>query len=224
MNKEIFSRTIGLLGEDTFSKLQTKKVFIAGLGGVGGTAFEALVRTGVKKFIIIDKDVVALSNLNRQLLYVENDVNKAKVEVAKNHALAINSIVEIEAVQDDIKNVKEIDADFIVDCIDDVNAKIYLIKYALDRNIPLITSMGMANKMDPSKIKIASLNKSTVDPLAKKVRYELKQAGVDYSNVICCYSDESPKKDGNKLHSLMMVTSTAGLHIANYVVQALKRN
>ena len=224
MNKEIFSRSIGLLGEEAFGSLQNKTVFIAGLGGVGGTAFEALIRTGVKKFIIIDKDVVAFSNLNRQLLYVENDIGKSKVEVAKNRALSINSEVEIIALQDDVKNIGEINADFIVDCIDDVNAKIYLIKYALEHNIPLITSMGMANKMDPSKIKVASLNKSTVDPLAKKVRYELKKANVDYSNVICCYSDEAPIKDGNKLHSLMTVTSTAGLHIANYVVQTLKRN
>ena len=224
MNKEIFSRTIGLLGEDAFNNLQSKTVFIAGLGGVGGTTFEALVRTGVKKFIIVDKDVVAFSNLNRQLLYVESDVNKSKVEVAKSRAQSINPEVEIEAIQDDIKNIGEIKADFIIDCIDDVNAKVYLIKYALEHNIPLITSMGMANKLDPSKIKVSSLNKSTVDPLAKKVRYELKQAGVDYSNVICCYSDESPKKDGNKLHSLITVTSTAGLHIANYVVQALKSN
>ena len=224
MNKEIFSRSIGLLGEEAFDSLQNKTVFIAGLGGVGGTAFEALIRTGVKKFIIIDKDVVALSNLNRQLLYVENDIGKSKAEVAKNRALSINSEVEIIALRDDVKNIGEINADFIVDCIDDVNAKIYLIKYALEHNIPLITSMGMANKMDPSKIKIASLNKSTVDPLAKKVRYELKKANVDYSNVTCCYSDEAPIKDGNKLHSLMTVTSTAGLHIANYVVQTLKRN
>ena len=218
----MFSRTIGLLGEESFARLQTKTVFIAGLGGVGGTTFEALVRTGVKKFIIVDKDVVQLSNLNRQLLYVQSDVNKCKVEVAKSRALSINPEVEIITIQDDIKNIGDIKADFIVDCIDDVNAKIYLIKYALEHNIPLVTSMGMANKMDPSKIKISSLNKSTVDPLAKKVRYELKQAGIDYSNVTCCYSDESPKKDGNKLHSLMSVTSTAGLHITNYVVQALK--
>ena len=224
MNKEMFSRSTPLIGEDNFVALQDKTIFIAGLGGVGGTAFEALVRTGVKKFIIVDKDVVALSNLNRQLLYVASDVNKAKVEVAKSRAQSINDEVEIIALQDDIKNIGEIKADFIVDCIDDVNAKVYLIKYALEHNIPLITSMGMANKIDPSKIKISSLNKSTVDPLAKKMRYELKQANVDYSKVMCCYSDESPIKDGNKLHSLMMVTSTAGLHIANYVVQGLKRN
>ena len=83
MNKDIFSRSIGLLGEEVFDSLQNKTVFIAGLGGVGGTAFEALIRTGVKKFIIIDKDVVTFSNLNRQLLYVANDVGISKVEAAK---------------------------------------------------------------------------------------------------------------------------------------------
>ena len=84
--------------------------------------------------------------------------------------------------------------------------------------------MGMANKVDPSRIKINSLNKSTVDPLAKKVRYELKSRGIDYTKVNAVYSDEPSLKDGNKLHSLMMVTSSAGLHIANYVVNHLKRN
>ena len=224
MNNEMFTRSINLIGEDNFKKLQDSVIFIAGLGGVGGTALEALIRSGAKKLIICDRDIVDITNLNRQLLYTQNDIGKSKVEVAKKRALSINPEVEIIAIQDDIKNIGEIKADFIVDCIDDVNAKIYLISYALNHNIPLITSMGMANKCDPSKIKVSSLNKSTVDPLAKKVRYELKQAGIDYSKVTCVYSDEVPFKDGNKLHSLMMVTSSAGLHIANYVVNNLKRN
>ena len=224
MNNEKFTRSIGLIGEDNFFRLQDKVILIAGLGGVGGTAFEALVRTGLKKFIIIDRDIVDVSNLNRQLLYVESDIGKSKVETAKNRALSISPEVEVEALQIDVKNLSDIKADFIVDCIDDVNAKVSLIKYATTHNIPLISSMGMANKCDPSKIKVATLNKSTVDPLAKKMRYELKKNNIDYSNVMCVYSDESPFKDGNKLHSLMMVTSTAGLHIASYVVNYLKRN
>ena len=224
MNKEQFSRSIGLLGKEDFARISSKTVFIAGLGGVGGTTFEALVRTGVKKFIILDRDVVAISNLNRQLLYTQNDLGKAKVIAAKERALSINPEVEIITLNDDIKNASEIKADFIVDCIDDVQGKIHLIKYALDHSIPFITSMGMANKTDPSRIKVAKLNKSSVDPLAKKVRYELKNASLDYSNVMCVYSDEAPTKIDNKLYSLMMVTSTAGLHIANYVVNVLKSN
>ena len=222
MNKDIFARNIALLGEDGFNALQNKTVFIAGLGGVGGTAFEALVRSGIKNFIIVDRDIVDPSNLNRQLLYVAEDIGHDKVEIAKKRALAINDEVNVTIYKDDVKNIKEINADFVIDCIDDVSAKIYLIQYALNHNIPFITSMGMANKTDPSKIKVASLNKSTTDPLAKKVRYELKQLGLDYSSVMCVYSDEAPFKDGNKLHSLMTVTSTAGLLIANYALNVLK--
>ena len=224
MNKELFARSIGLIGEENFAKLENKVVLIAGLGGVGGTAFEALVRTGVKKFIIIDRDKVDVSNLNRQLLYTSIDIGKYKVEVAKRRALSINPEVEVEALNFDTRYLRKIKADFIVDCIDDTEAKVILIQYASTHNIPLISSMGMANKTDPSKIKIAAVNKSTVDPLAKKMRYELKKNNIDYSNVMCVYSDETPFKDGNNLHSLMMVTSTAGLHIASYVVNYLKSN
>ena len=224
MNNDIFIRNKALIGEDNFSKLQEKVILVAGLGGVGGTAFEALVRTGLKKFIIIDKDVVDYSNLNRQLLYTSSDIGKDKVEVAKNRALSINPEVSIQTLKEDVLTLSDIKADFIVDCIDDVKAKTYLIRYALTHNIPIISSMGMANKVDPSKIKVNSLNKSTVDPLAKKMRYELKKENIDYSHLACVYSDEVPFKDGNKLYSLITVTSTAGLHIANYVVNVLKSN
>jgi len=224
MSNEIFVRNIALLGEEDFICLQTKKVLVAGLGGVGGTTFEALVRTGVKNFVIVDRDVVDPTNLNRQLLYTSNDIGKDKVLCAKNRALSINKDASIIALKEDIKNLDNLEVDFIVDCIDDVEAKIYLINYALTHNIPIISSMGMANKVDPSKIKIASLNKSTGDPLAKKMRYELKKANIDYSNLMCVYSDEAPYKDGNKLYSLITVTSVAGLLIANYVVNVLKRN
>lgn len=224
MNNDIFTRSKALVGEEAFNALQTKTIFLAGLGGVGGTTFEALVRCGAKKFIIVDQDVVDPSNLNRQLLYTQSDIGKDKVNVAASRALSINPEVDIKLMKEDVKKIDNIEADIIIDCIDDVNAKVYLIRYALEHHIPVITSMGMANKIDPSKIKVSTLNKSTVDPLAKKMRYELKKSNIDYSNLTCVYSDEAPFKDGNKLHSIITVTSTAGLHIANYVVNLLKRN
>ena len=223
MLNEQYSRTIGLIGEEEFLNIRKKKIFIAGLGGVGGTAFEALVRIGFSHFVIVDRDIVAASNLNRQILYTKNDIGKAKVEVAKSHALNIDDELEIETINGDVIDALRNDVDFIVDCIDDVKAKVELIKFATANNIPLITSMGMANKLDPSKITVSTINKSTVDPLAKKMRYELKQAGVDYSSIACVYSSEEPKKDGAKLYSLITVTSTAGLYIANYVLNFLKR-
>jgi len=224
MKNEQYSRTIGLLGIDTFNLIRSKTIFIAGLGGVGGTAFEALVRIGFKNFIIVDKDDVAPSNLNRQILYTSNDLGKSKVKAARDRAIAIDDEVNIKIIQGDILDTLDFkDVDMVVDCIDDVKAKVALIKYTLSKNIPLITSTGMANKIDPSKLAIASLNKSSVDPLAKKLRYELKNEGVDISKVMALYSSETPKKDGVKLNSLITVTSTAGLFIANYVLNVLQK-
>ena len=223
MNKDIYSRVIGLIGEESFSNITNKKIYLAGLGGVGGTTFIALVRSGFMNFTIIDMDVVNISNLNRQLLYTYNDIDKYKAEVAHQYALNINNEIVVNSYSKDVREVlPSEDTDFIVDCIDDINAKILLIKYAREHNIPIISSMGCANKFDPSKLKLAPLNKTTVDPLARKLRYELKKAGVDFSNLMTVYSDETPIKDGSKLNSLVTVTSTAGLYIANYIFQTLK--
>lgn len=224
MKLEQYSRTIGLLGENTFNLIRNKKILIAGLGGVGGTAFEALIRIGFKHFVIIDKDIVTSSNLNRQILYVASDIGKAKVEVAKSRALAIDDEIDIKTYQGNVLDILDFkDVDIVVDCIDDIKAKVALIKYTLVNNIALITSTGMANKMDPSCLAIAPLNKSSVDPLAKKLRYELKKDGVDISKVMALYSSELPKKDGAKLNSLITVTSSAGLYIANYVLNVLQK-
>lgn len=224
MDNEQYSRTIGLLGEETFSSIQKKTIYLAGLGGVGGTAFEALLRMGFKNFVLVDLDEVALSNLNRQVLYKKDNIGQNKVDVAKRYALDIDDSVNIKIYKEDVKNVlPEMNIDFAIDCIDDVNAKIELINHCLKNNIPIVTSMGMANKLDPSFIKIDKLNKSTVDPLAKKMRYELKKREINYSSLMCVYSSEIPLKEGNKLHSLITVTSTAGLYIASYVLSFLKR-
>ena len=224
MNKDQYSRTIGLIGEEAFERIQTKTIYIAGLGGVGGTAFEALLRMGFKNFLIVDRDQVALSNLNRQILYKKDNIGEYKVDVAKARALEIEPSCIIITGRTDVLDFPPSEGvDFVIDCIDDVKAKVTLIKHCLTHNIPIITSMGMANKMDPSLIKIDTLNKSTVDSLAKKMRYELKQAGIDYSSLMCVYSSEAPSKDGTKLNSLITVTSTAGLYIASYALSFLKR-
>lgn len=219
MINEKYSRTIGLIGEEAFASIQNKRILLVGLGGVGGTAFEALLRIGFKKFTIIDRDIVALSNLNRQILYTMDNIGEKKVDAAKRKALQIEPDAEIETFADDFMkyDFKE-QFDFVIDCIDDVKAKVGLIILAQEKGLPIITSMGMANKLDPSKIKVDTLNHSTVDPLAKKMRYELKQKGFDYSSLMCVYSSEAPYKDGVKLNSLITVTSTAGLYIANFVL------
>ena len=217
-----FDRTIGLIGERNFSSIQSKTILIAGIGGVGGTCFEALLRTGFKHFIIIDKDDVDISNLNRQVLFINKDVGVSKVEAAKEKALSINKDIDIichkTKIDNNFSKLISTKVDFIVDCVDDINAKKALVSYANENNIPVISSLGMANKLEPSLIKVGLLNKATVDPLGKKFRYALKQSGIDFSKLMVVYSTEIPHKDGTKLNSIITVTSTAGLYICNYVV------
>ena len=223
MENDKFSRTIGLIGEEKFHLIQDKTICVVGLGGVGGTCFESLVRTGFRKFIIIDKDTVDISNLNRQILYTNNDVNLDKVLCAKNRALSINEICDIVTLKFDVNfnTVNELinyHIDFIVDCIDSVEGKLALAKYSQDNKIPFLMSLGMANKMEPEKIKVDKLNKTTNDPLARKVRYEAKQLGLDVSKIETVYSSETPTKNGKELASLIPVTSTCGLIMSKYII------
>lgn len=223
MYKEQYSRTIALLGEDSFDNLSNKTVMVIGLGGVGGTALEALVRTGIKHIIAVDYDAVHISNLNRQILFNYNDIDKLKTECAKKHLLAIEPNLDITVINQKIDSqsidiLNKYHVDFIVDAIDDVNAKVEISKYALTNNIPLIISLGMANRLDPNLVEIIRLDKTTDDPLAKKFRYEIKKAGLDTRSLMCVLSKEKPKKEGNALNSIMSVPSSAGLNIASYVI------
>ena len=222
MNKEIFARSIGLLGDENFSRIQDKVIAIFGLGGVGGTALEALARTGFQHFILVDFDKVDSSNLNRQILYVYEDIGKAKVEVAKKRILSINPDTDIK-----VYNLKaqEFDfnqkIDFIVDAIDDVNGKLYLLKKAQEKEIPSIMSLGMANRFNPEQVKICKLNQTKNDPLAKKIRYMAKKEELDLSLINVVISEEIPQKNGEKLYSTMMVPSSAGLSIAKFILHSI---
>ena len=222
MNKDIFARSIGLLGADNFEKIQDKVIAVFGLGGVGGTALEALMRTGFQHFILVDFDKVDPSNLNRQILYTYEDIGKAKVDVAKNRILSINPQADIKTfnlkAQDFDFNQK---IDFIVDAIDDVNGKLFLLEKAQEKNIPFIMSLGMANRFDPTKVKIAKLNQTHNDPLAKKIRYMVKKQGLDTSNIAVVISEELPQKNGEMLYSTMMVPSSAGLTIAKFILHSI---
>ena len=222
MNNKIFDRSIGLLGEDNFKLIQDKVIAIFGLGGVGGTALEALARTGFKNFILVDFDKVDSSNLNRQILYTEVDVGKAKVDAARDRIHAINGFANIETFEIKAQNFNfNQKIDFIVDAIDDVDGKLFILKEAQKRNISHIMSLGMANRFDPSLVKIAKLNQTHSDPLAKKIRYLAKKDGLDLSKISVVISEELPQKNGEKLYSTMMVPSSAGLSIAKYILECI---
>lgn len=221
----MFARSIGLLGEDNFSLIQEKVIAVFGLGGVGGTALEALARTGFQHFLIIDFDKVDVSNLNRQILYTNKDVNKNKVDAAKERVLAINPDADIISfnikAQDFDFNQK---IDFIVDAIDDTEGKLFILKKAQEYNIPQIMSLGMANRFNPEEVKVAKLNQTHNDPLAKKMRYLAKQMALDISQINVVISEELPQKNGEKLFSTMMVPSTSGLVIAKYILKRIMDN
>ena len=222
MNKSIFERSIGLLGEDNFNHIQDKVIAVFGLGGVGGTVLEALARTGFKHFLIVDFDKVDPSNLNRQILYTAKDIGRNKTEAAKERILSINPEADIKEF-----NMKAQDFDFnqkidyVVDAIDDVEGKLYILQKAQEYNIPQIMSLGMANRFNPEQVRIAKLNQTHNDPLAKKIRYMSKKAELDLSKINVVISEELPQKNGEKLFSIMTVPSSAGLVIAKYILNSI---
>lgn len=215
-------RSRKLIGKENLDLIQEKTICVFGLGGVGGSAFIALVRSGFKKFIIVDFDIVSESNLNRQLIYLNKDLGRKKIEVAKEYALAISQDIEIVAldmrVGDDLDVLKDMHIDYIVDAIDDVKGKKTIAKLALNHQIPLIMSLGMANRLDPTKVRTINLNKTTDDPLARKIRYEFKKDGIDTKQIMTVCSTETPvKKD--ILSSMVMVPSQAGLVITYEIIK-----
>ena len=217
-----FERTIQLLGIDKVNTFKDKVILVAGIGGVGGTTLECLARSGFNKFIIIDFDKVDESNLNRQILFTRKDIGRPKVEVAKERLLSINPNIEIQTLSEKIDTgVLEtlVDkVDFVVDAIDFVPGKLELYSYAIKNYVPLISCLGIGNRIDPTKVYITKLNKTEGDPLAKKLRYESKNLGLDLSKINVVFSKEVPLIKDRVVGSMMMVPSTAGLLMAEYVI------
>ena len=220
---EYLERSEQLLGKEKIEGLADKTILVIGIGGVGGTALEALARSGFKKFILIDADKVDVSNLNRQILFTSDDVGKEKVLVAKERLLNINPNFEIASITARIGETKIEDLDlgkidFIVDAIDSVDGKLLIYEYAQRNDIPFISSLGMGNRVDPECVTITKLNKTENDPLAKKIRYLAKQKGLDLKEIPVVFSKEIPMLKSPKPTSMIMVPSTAGLLIAKYVL------
>ena len=219
---KFLDRSIKLLGEEKIKTFENKVILLCGLGGVGGTALEALARSGFKHFILVDFDTVDESNLNRQILYTFADVEKAKTDVAKQRILSINPDAQIEVISKkitkDFFNDFNKKVDFVVDAIDFVEGKLAIISYALANNIPLISCLGMGNRIDPSKVKITKLNKTEGDPLARKLRYECRQLNLDLSKINVVFSSEEPLIVSKEPGSMMMVPSCAGLEIAKFII------
>ncbi len=232
-----FEREALLIGEDNVKRLLNSSVAVFGAGGVGSYVIEGLVRAGVGKITVIDNDTVSESNINRQLIADTSTVGKYKAEIAAERAKRINPQIKAEAVNTFVtkENAREvldsIDADYIVDAIDTVSAKLAIIEYATQKNINIISSMGTGNKLDPTKLKVSDITKTSVCPLARVMRQELKKRGIIKLNVL--WSDEEPiknadgespviKADGrNAPGSISFVPSVGGLIIAAHVVKEI---
>ena len=190
-----FSRTQLLLGEEAMNRLKRSRVAVFGVGGVGGYVCEALVRSGVGAFDLIDDDKVCLTNLNRQIIATRKTVGQYKVDVMKNRMLEINPDVDVRLYKcfflpENAADFPFEEYDYIVDAVDTVTAKIELIMRAKASNVPIISAMGAGNKLDPGRFKIADIYDTSVCPLARVMRRELKKRNVRSLKVV--YSDEQP--------------------------------
>lgn len=219
-----------LIGESSVATLRNSRVAVFGAGGVGGYVIEALARSGVGAIDIIDNDTVSESNINRQIIALHSTIGQLKTEVAKKRVLDINpdckvSTFETFVLPDNIENFDFSVYSYIVDAIDTVSGKLAIIEKAYKENIPVISSMGTGNKLDPTKFQIADISKTSVCPLARVMRYELKKRGIKKLKVL--FSTEEPikvnikKKEEGKIPpgSISFVPSVAGLIIGGEIIK-----
>ncbi len=222
-----FSRTELIIGKEKVEILKKAKVAVFGIGGVGSYVVEGLARAGIGNFILVDKDEVSISNINRQIIALHSTVGKAKVEVAKERILEINPDAKVEIYQEffmpETEGIIDESIDYIVDAVDTVTAKIELIVRANKLNIPIISCMGTGNKLDSTRFEIADIYKTSVCPLAKVMRKELKTRGIKKLKVL--YSKEEPIKvdvigeEKRTPGSMSFVPSVAGLIISGEVIK-----
>ena len=192
-----FSRTQLLLGADNMDRLSNAKVAVFGIGGVGGYVVEALARSGVGSFVLVDDDKVCLTNINRQIIATRKTVGKYKVDVMKERILEINPDADVEVrkcfyLPENAHEFPFEEYSYVVDAVDTVTAKISLVMKAQEMNVPIISSMGAGNKLDASQFRVADIYKTKVCPLAKVMRRELKKRGVKKLKVV--YSEEQPTR------------------------------
>lgn len=222
----MFERLITLIGEDNVNKLKKVNVLIVGLGGVGGYALETLVRSGIYNLTIVDGDIVELSNLNRQIISKRDVIGRPKALVAQARTLEINPDVNLKVINQFIRednfSLLNIDSfDYVIDACDDLNLKMLLIKNA--DKYKLISSMGTANKMDMTRFKITTIDKTSYDPLAKIIRKKIKEEKIQTKFKVVS-SDEKVMKNGTKLGTIAYMPAVSGLLCASYVINDIIDN
>ena len=226
MVREELSRTAKLLGESAVHSLENAKIAVFGLGGVGGHAAEALVRTGIGAIDIVDGDTVALSNINRQLIALHSTVGKNKTDVCAERFLDINPEIKLRKFplflsEDTVGNFDFSEYDYVLDCIDDIPAKVLLASVCEKIGVKLISAMGAGNKLNPMGFRISDIYETSVCPLARAMRTRLRKAGVERLRVV--YSTEEPVVTERVPASCAFVPSAAGLLMASAVIDELTR-
>ena len=235
--EERFSRTSLLIGEDAIDLLSNSKVIVFGVGGVGGFCVESLVRSGIGHITIVDNDTVSKSNINRQIIALESTIGKYKVDVMKERILDINPNCEVQVfkefvLKDNIDIFKLEDYDYVVDCIDTVTGKISIIEKAYNLGIKVISSMGAGNKLDPTKFVVTDIYKTSMCPLAKVMRHELKKRNIKKCKVVYSLEEaltplikieDTESKRRQIPGSISFVPSVAGLILSSVIIKDLMK-
>lgn len=232
MDKKFTTRTSLIIGEDGIEKLKNSNILVIGVGGVGSFAVESLVRAGISNITIVDYAEVEIMDINRQLPGLHSTLGQDKVKVVKERLLDINPNLKIRAVKDTFNEESSDDIldnnyDYVVDAIDMVTSKIHLVEECLKRDINIICSMGMGNKLDPTLIEVSDISKTHTCPLAKVMRKELRDRGIEHLKVV--FSTEQPREVKEKISnghrilpgSISFMSSSGGLVIASQVVRDL---
>ena len=220
---DILHRTRLLIGTAATDKLQKSTVMVVGCGAVGSFAIEALARTGVGNLVLIDSDVIEESNINRQLFALNSTINQPKVDVAASRIRDINPDVNVTAIKTFFDDATELSVmpDFVIDAIDTVSSKIALYKWCMARNVPFVSSMGAARKTDPTQIKIAKISKTSVCPLAAKIRKIVRDEHLNDFYVVYSTEPATVTDSARIFGSIITVTGTFGLIMANYAINAI---
>ena len=223
-----FSRTELLLGESNMSKLYASRVIIFGVGGVGGYVAEGLARSGVGSIDIVDNDTVSLSNINRQIIALHSTLGRDKVDVVRERLLDINPAIRITPhkcfyLPETADRFDFSDYDYVIDAIDTVTGKIQIIMQAEEAGVPVISSMGCGNKLDPTKLKVTDIYSTSVCPLAKVIRRELRKRGIDHVPVVWSpeTTHKTPASRDDPPGTVSFVPAAAGLVLAGEIIRDL---
>ena len=224
----MYERIIKLIGKENLNKIKNKTVCIVGLGGVGGFATEAIVRSGVDNVIIVDYDRIDISNLNRQIITNQNNIGKSKVQEMKKRIKSINpncniTIIEEKIDSNNINLIFQNKIDYLIDACDTITTKEALIIECTKRKIKIISSMGTGNKLNPTLLEICDIRKTSYDPIAKKIRKFVADNKIKDKIPVVYSKEQNPKFQGN-IPSMIFVPATAGLLLANYVIRDIINN